>query len=94
MQLGCLIFLLLLFCLLGSTAEDFFSPILTQISQDLGLPPRLAGGGDPSALSPGATWAHWLTCSKSLHDLKAQLCFGGGRGRSYSLGLELMRSMG
>ncbi|KAL0033740.1 hypothetical protein WJX77_003247 [Trebouxia sp. C0004] len=25
------------------TAENFFSPILTQLSQELGLPPRLAG---------------------------------------------------
>ncbi|DBA91713.1 TPA: hypothetical protein ACH3X1_003309 [Trebouxia sp. C0004] len=35
--------LLLLFRILGSTAENFFSPILTQLSQELGLPPRLAG---------------------------------------------------
>eukprot|EP00884_Botryococcus_braunii_P009487 jgi/Botrbrau1/1853/Bobra.146_1s0044.1 len=43
LQVGCIMLLLLLFALLGSTAEDFFSPILTQISQELGLPPRFAG---------------------------------------------------
>lgn len=40
----CVFLLLLLFRVLGSTAENFFSPILTQLSQELGLPPRLAGG--------------------------------------------------
>ncbi len=40
----------LIFRLLGSTADSFFSPILTQISQDLGLPPRFAGG-EPLPLS-------------------------------------------
>lgn len=44
LQLACIFALLLLFRVLGSTAEDFFSPILTQLSQELGLPPRLAGG--------------------------------------------------
>lgn len=39
-----MLWLLLLFRVLGSTAEDFFSPILTQLAQDLSLPPRLAGG--------------------------------------------------
>ncbi|KAL3137711.1 hypothetical protein ABBQ38_004978 [Trebouxia sp. C0009 RCD-2024] len=39
----CVFLLLLLFRVLGSTAENFFSPILTQLSQELGLPPRLAG---------------------------------------------------
>ena len=43
-QVFCGFVLLLVFRVLGSTAEDFFSPILTQISQDMGLPPRFAGG--------------------------------------------------
>ena len=44
LQVACVFTLLLLFRVLGSTAENFFSPILTQLSQELGLPPRLAGG--------------------------------------------------
>ena len=44
LQILCVFLLLLLFRILGSTAENFFSPILTQLSQELGLPPRLAGG--------------------------------------------------
>jgi hypothetical protein len=47
-QAACALWLALLFRALGSTAENFFSPILTQMSQDMGLPPRLAGGA-PSA---------------------------------------------
>lgn len=43
LQATCVFTLLLLFRILGSTAENFFSPILTQLSQELGLPPRLAG---------------------------------------------------
>ena len=43
-QVAAALLLLLLFRVLGSTAEDFFSPILTQLSQELGLPPRFAGG--------------------------------------------------
>ena len=39
-----MLWLLLLFRVLGSTAENFFSPILTQLSQEIGLPPRFAGG--------------------------------------------------
>ncbi|KAK9829860.1 hypothetical protein WJX72_008316 [[Myrmecia] bisecta] len=35
--------LVLLFRVLGSTAEDYFSPILSQLSQEMGLPPRFAG---------------------------------------------------
>jgi len=35
--------LVLLFTLLGSTADSFFSPVLEQISEDMGLPPRFAG---------------------------------------------------
>lgn len=44
LQIFCIFVLLLVFQVLSSTAEDFFSPILTQISQDMGLPPRFAGG--------------------------------------------------
>ena len=39
-----MLWLLLLFRVLSSTAENFFSPILTQLSQEMGLPPRFAGG--------------------------------------------------
>lgn len=44
-----MLWLLLLFRTLGSTAENFFSPILTQISQEMGLPPRFAGGAPGAA---------------------------------------------
>lgn len=37
------IWLILLFRMLGSTAEDFFSPSLEMFSMKLGLPPRFAG---------------------------------------------------
>ena len=39
-----MLWVLLVFRLLSTTAEEFFSPILTQISQDFYFPPRLAGG--------------------------------------------------
>jgi solute carrier family 24 (sodium/potassium/calcium exchanger), member 6 len=38
-----LLWMVLLFRLLGSTAEDFFSPALEMFSVKLGLPPRFAG---------------------------------------------------
>lgn len=38
-----LIWLVLLFRMLGSTAEDYFSPSLEMFSMELGLPPRFAG---------------------------------------------------
>jgi hypothetical protein len=38
-----LLWLVLLFRLLGSTAEDYFSPALEMFSVKLGLPPRFAG---------------------------------------------------
>ena len=44
LQVAAIALLLLLFRMLSTTAEDFFSPILTQLSQELGLPPRFAGG--------------------------------------------------
>lgn len=40
----CAVALGLAFRLLATTAEDYFSPILTQLSQEMGLPPRFAGG--------------------------------------------------
>ena len=44
MQVAVVLWLFLLFRVLSSTAENFFSPILTQLSQEMGLPPRFAGG--------------------------------------------------
>lgn len=41
--LGSLFLLLALFKVMGFTADRYFSTILSQISQDMGLPPRLAG---------------------------------------------------
>lgn len=43
----------LLFRIIARAADDFFSCILSQISQDLGLPPRL-GGVTLLALGNGA----------------------------------------
>ena len=53
-QVAVVLWLFLLFRVLSSTAENFFSPILTQLSQEMGLPPRFAGGVLPSH----ATAAH------------------------------------
>ena len=50
-----MLLLLLLFRILSSTAEDFFSPILTQLSQELGLPPRFAGGELPELALTGVS---------------------------------------
>jgi len=41
--MGCIGWLVILFVLLGSTANEFFSPALEQFSADAGLPPRFAG---------------------------------------------------
>lgn len=41
--LGSLFLLIALFKVMGFTADTYFSTILSQISQDMGLPPRLAG---------------------------------------------------
>ncbi|KFM27393.1 Cation/calcium exchanger 4 [Auxenochlorella protothecoides] len=40
---ACVLLLLTLFRVMALAADEFFSVILSQISQDLGLPPRLAG---------------------------------------------------
>lgn len=42
-QTACVLLLLTLFRVMALAADEFFSVILSQISQDLGLPPRLAG---------------------------------------------------
>jgi Ca2+/Na+ antiporter len=47
------VLLALLFRIIARAADDFFSCILSQISQDLGLPPRL-GGVTLLALGNGA----------------------------------------
>jgi Ca2+/Na+ antiporter len=44
LQVLCIFAMALLFRVLSTTAEDYFSPILTQMSKDFYLPPRLAGG--------------------------------------------------
>lgn len=43
LALPLIIWLILLFRMLGSTAEDFFSPSLEMFSMKMGLPPRFAG---------------------------------------------------
>ena len=43
MVVGVLLWMGLLFVMLGSTADAFFAPTLEQFSRDLGLPPRFAG---------------------------------------------------
>ena len=67
-QVAVVLWLFLLFRVLSSTAENFFSPILTQLSQEMGLPPRFAGGmprlvqqqlivqGQQKAIPPCAFW--------------------------------------
>ncbi|KAK2080867.1 hypothetical protein QBZ16_000721 [Prototheca wickerhamii] len=40
---ACILFLLVLFRTMAIAADDFFSVVLSQISQEMGLPPRLAG---------------------------------------------------
>ena len=69
LQVAVVLWLFLLFRVLSSTAENFFSPILTQLSQEMGLPPRFAGGmphslqqhltieGHQMAVPPCALWA-------------------------------------
>ena len=53
LQVVCAALLALLFRVIARAADDFFSCILSQISQDLGLPPRL-GGVTLLALGTGA----------------------------------------
>jgi hypothetical protein len=48
-QVLCIFAMALLFRVLSTTAEDYFSPILTQMSKDFYLPPRLAGGKGSAA---------------------------------------------
>ena len=40
---GLALLLIMLFLALGSTAEDYFAPVLTQMCEGMGLPPRFAG---------------------------------------------------
>ena len=68
-QVAVVLWLLLLFRVLSSTAENFFSPILTQLSQEMGLPPRFAGG----ALSHSQASSH--------HYFQAVLFYGGSCNR-------------
>ncbi len=48
LQVAAVVWVLLLFRLLSTTAEVFFSPIMTQLAQDFYFPPRLAGGMSPT----------------------------------------------
>lgn len=50
---SCAFLLVILFKLMGHAADEYFSSILSQISQDMGLPPRL-GGVTLLALGNGA----------------------------------------
>ncbi len=59
-----ILWLVLLFRVLSSTAENFFSPILTQLSQEMGLPPRFAGGTTP--LQPDLLHPCSLNCASLL----------------------------
>lgn len=52
-QSACALLLVLLFRIIARASDDYFSCILSQISQDLGLPPRL-GGVTLLALGNGA----------------------------------------
>ncbi len=75
--------MLLVFRLLSTTAEEFFSPILTQISQDFYFPPRLAGG--QSALSAAGCLSRMRRMSRSaacqqFHDCHAVTLLAWGNG--------------
>lgn len=53
LQVACIALLVVLFRIIGRTADEYFTAILSQISQDMGLPPRL-GGVTLLALGNGA----------------------------------------
>ena len=66
------LWLLLLFRVLGSTAENFFSPILTQLSQEMGLPPRFAGGVPSGDSQTFSVHCSALRCLGHSHALSVQ----------------------
>lgn len=77
-QVACVFALLLMFRVLSTTAEDYFSPVLTQMSKDFYLPPRLAGGVMRSA----QCWCLIMSVSP------AQCCSGGGCRRRPANGFD------
>lgn len=66
-QVACTFAMLLLFRVLSTTAEDYFSPILTQMSKDFYLPPRLAGGAGMHATMGRAAY---LSASHNSYGLQ------------------------
>ena len=63
-QVACVFALLLMFRVLSTTAEDYFSPVLTQMSKDFYLPPRLAGGPMCDWRSPVTSTSPAVFCSR------------------------------
>ena len=98
LQAVCVLWLGLLFRALGSTAEGFFSPILTQLSQEMGLPPRLAGGEPPcsslhacSVAAAGTNGIHSMILASRKHALyRAQTPspLSGANRQNYALLLQ------
>lgn len=97
---GCAALLALLFCVIARAADDFFSCILSQISQDLGLPPRLGGvtllalgNGAPdlsasiAAVKTGEVWCGSSLPTATLQPVDRRGRYPGrnGRGRQWSL---------
>lgn len=69
----CAALLALLFRLIATAADGFFSLILSQISQDLGLPPRL-GGVTLLALGNGAPDLSASIAAVKTSEWAAALC--------------------
>lgn len=69
-QALCVFAMALLFRVLSTTAEDYFSPILTQMAKDFYLPPRLAGGAGCVYLSSSCC----QNVEYAVHDLRTWCC--------------------
>ena len=67
--------LVMLFLTLGSTAEEYFAPVLTQLCEKIGLPPRFAG-------------VTFLALANGAPDVSSTVAAvrGGGKGLYLSLG--------